>query len=116
MRFKTFFSARLGRAAAVAGLSVALSVGMVGTADAKSKHLPAPSCVESSQFKHRGFTGTYTNVYLANKCKYPTKVKIVMTYGTDSGCISLARDASGVKFRSRALVGAQPRLARLEKC
>lgn len=112
----SFLPARLGRAAAVAGLTVALSVGMVSTADAKSKPILAPGCVESSQFFHSGWTGTYTNVYLANTCKYPTRIKLVMRNGYDSGCISLARGASGVKFRSRSTVGFQPKLARLQQC
>ncbi|MEU1520338.1 hypothetical protein ABZ490_50995 [Streptomyces sp. NPDC005811] len=79
---------------------------------------PAPNCVSFSQYKHgNAATGYYTNVYLDNGCSTGVRVKVIMVYGYDSGCIQLTRGQQDYKFRSNSITGPlQPYVDRIDAC
>ncbi|QFU92054.1 hypothetical protein [Amycolatopsis sp. YIM 10] len=109
----------LAGAAVAAGL-VAGGLAAPGIAAADSGVVPlaaAPSCVGWSEYRHGNpITGYYTNVYVDNNCSYTVRVKVIMDYGSDSGCMTIQSHVIDVKFRSTGFGDLYPELDRIDLC
>lgn len=75
----------------------------------------APGCVTFTQYKHSGFPRGHTNVYVHNTCGYGNRVKVIMTNGYDSDCISLSAGKE-TKFVSTGYTSVPPSVNHLDRC